>query len=360
MPGSSSAAVLAMKTIALVTLALTLLASAPLHVTLAAAGRARRAAAARPPDALDLSLRLPAAGRTEPAADRPAGTRLSQRDDRARVPDRRPGDRHADRSRGRPGRPRGPGDALSRIRRPVPHADRVSDPAGRCGDVRVDRRRRSGGWSPGTCGDDRRPRPAVRLPGRATGPGRGVVRASRPARAVGLSARTGPARRRCSCACAVSCERRRAAIVGRRPRPGRRRSSGSSSRPTSAWSFRTRDDQLFSSTVGDDVAFGPLNLGLAGRTRCGPASPKHSRKVGMTGQDDRVPFHLSGGEKRRAAIAGVLAMRPEVLAARRAVDVPRPARAAGVDPPHQRAAGNEADRLARPGPGPRHLFAGGR
>jgi cobalt/nickel transport system ATP-binding protein len=33
----------------------------------------------------------------------------------------------------------------------------------------------------------------------------------------------------------------------------------------------------------------------------------------MTGQDDRVPFHLSGGEKRRAAIAGVLAMHPEVL-----------------------------------------------
>jgi cobalt/nickel transport system ATP-binding protein len=33
----------------------------------------------------------------------------------------------------------------------------------------------------------------------------------------------------------------------------------------------------------------------------------------MTGQDDRVPFHLSGGEKRRAAIAGVLAMRPDVL-----------------------------------------------
>jgi cobalt/nickel transport system ATP-binding protein len=76
--------------------------------------------------------------------------------------------------------------------------------------------------------------------------------------------------------------------------------------------FQNSDDQLFSSTVGDDVAFGPLNLGL-------PADDVRTRvteslaQVGMTGQDDRVPFHLSGGEKRRAAIAGVLAMRPEIL-----------------------------------------------
>jgi cobalt/nickel transport system ATP-binding protein len=76
--------------------------------------------------------------------------------------------------------------------------------------------------------------------------------------------------------------------------------------------FQDSDDQLFSSTVGDDVAFGPLNLGLPPeevRTRVAEALGK----VGMTGQDDRVPFHLSGGEKRRAALAGVLAMRPEVL-----------------------------------------------
>jgi cobalt/nickel transport system ATP-binding protein len=76
--------------------------------------------------------------------------------------------------------------------------------------------------------------------------------------------------------------------------------------------FQNPDDQLFSSTVGEDVAFGPLNLGL-------PADEVRRRvkesldQVGMTGQDDRVPFHLSGGEKRRAAIAGVLAMRPDVL-----------------------------------------------
>jgi cobalt/nickel transport system ATP-binding protein len=76
--------------------------------------------------------------------------------------------------------------------------------------------------------------------------------------------------------------------------------------------FQNSDDQLFSSTVGDDVAFGPLNLGL-------PAEEVRERvaeslqRVGMAGQDDRVPFKLSGGEKRRAAIAGVLAMRPDVL-----------------------------------------------
>ena len=76
--------------------------------------------------------------------------------------------------------------------------------------------------------------------------------------------------------------------------------------------FQNPDDQLFSSTIGEDVAFGPLNLHLPAnevRTRVSEALDR----VGMTGQDDRVPFHLSGGEKRRAAIAGVLAMHPEVL-----------------------------------------------
>lgn len=76
--------------------------------------------------------------------------------------------------------------------------------------------------------------------------------------------------------------------------------------------FQNSDDQLFSSTVGDDVAFGPLNLGL-------PPAEVRSRvtesllRVGLEGFEPRVPFHLSGGEKRRAAIAGVLAMRPELL-----------------------------------------------
>jgi cobalt/nickel transport system ATP-binding protein len=76
--------------------------------------------------------------------------------------------------------------------------------------------------------------------------------------------------------------------------------------------FQNSDDQLFSSTVFDDVAFGPLNLNL-------PAADVKQRvvealdQVGLTANAERPPFHLSGGEKRRAAIAGVLAMRPPIL-----------------------------------------------
>jgi cobalt/nickel transport system ATP-binding protein len=76
--------------------------------------------------------------------------------------------------------------------------------------------------------------------------------------------------------------------------------------------FQNPDDQLFCSTVAEDVAFGPLNLGLSAdevRDRVAEAL----KRTGLNGQDDRVPFHLSGGEKRRAAIAGVLAMRPDIL-----------------------------------------------
>ena len=76
--------------------------------------------------------------------------------------------------------------------------------------------------------------------------------------------------------------------------------------------FQNSDDQLFNATVLDDVAFGPLNLGLSNeevRQRVTEAL----QRVGMAGQEARVPFHLSGGEKRRVALAGVLAMRPEVL-----------------------------------------------
>jgi cobalt/nickel transport system ATP-binding protein len=76
--------------------------------------------------------------------------------------------------------------------------------------------------------------------------------------------------------------------------------------------FQDSDDQLFCATVGDDVAFGPLNLGLQPaevRARVAEALGR----VGMAGQEGRVPLRLSGGEKRRVALAGVLAMRPEVL-----------------------------------------------
>jgi cobalt/nickel transport system ATP-binding protein len=76
--------------------------------------------------------------------------------------------------------------------------------------------------------------------------------------------------------------------------------------------FQNSDDQIFNATIFDDVAFGPLNLGL-------PADEVRQRvkealeRVGLAGAEERVPFHLSGGEKRRVALAGVLAMRPGVL-----------------------------------------------
>ena len=76
--------------------------------------------------------------------------------------------------------------------------------------------------------------------------------------------------------------------------------------------FQDSDDQLFEASVSADVAFGPLNLGLESeevRLRVAEALAE----VGMAGHEGRVPFHLSGGEKRRVALAGVLAMRPAVL-----------------------------------------------
>jgi len=76
--------------------------------------------------------------------------------------------------------------------------------------------------------------------------------------------------------------------------------------------FQNSDDQLFSTTLADDVAFGPLNLGVPAEEARRRAEQALAR-VGLAGFSARVPFHLSGGEKRRAAIAGVLAMQPEVL-----------------------------------------------
>lgn len=76
--------------------------------------------------------------------------------------------------------------------------------------------------------------------------------------------------------------------------------------------FQNPDDQLFSPTVAEDVAFGPLNTGATideAKARVAEALAA----VGMPNAGDRVPLQLSGGEKRRAALAGVLAMRPSVL-----------------------------------------------
>jgi cobalt/nickel transport system ATP-binding protein len=76
--------------------------------------------------------------------------------------------------------------------------------------------------------------------------------------------------------------------------------------------FQDPDDQLFMPTVGEDVAFGPLNLGL-GRDEVAARVEDALAAVRLTGAAGRAPHALSQGERRRAAIATVLAMRPELL-----------------------------------------------
>lgn|GEM_PF-39453 len=76
--------------------------------------------------------------------------------------------------------------------------------------------------------------------------------------------------------------------------------------------FQDPDDQIFSPTVAQDVAFGPMNLGLSEK-EIERRVKRALEMVRLTGYEDRAPHHLSGGEKKRVAIAGILAMKPEVL-----------------------------------------------
>ena len=91
--------------------------------------------------------------------------------------------------------------------------------------------------------------------------------------------------------------------------------------------FQDADDQLFMPTVEEDVAFGPLNMGL-------PADEVRARvRAALEAVDAlplaaRAPYRLSGGEKRAVAIAGVLAMAPSILV----LDEP----SAGLDPAARR------------------------
>lgn len=86
--------------------------------------------------------------------------------------------------------------------------------------------------------------------------------------------------------------------------------------------------QLFADTVHDDIAFGPKNMGLSGDE----LEERIKHAAYFSGLDesllDKSPFELSGGQKRRAALAGVVAMQPEVLI----LDEP----AAGLDPAGRR------------------------
>ncbi len=78
--------------------------------------------------------------------------------------------------------------------------------------------------------------------------------------------------------------------------------------------FQDPDDQLFSNTVSEDVAFGPIHMGL-GPDEVRERVESAISDVGLSGFGDRAPYHLSGGEKRRSAIATVLSMRPEIIVA---------------------------------------------
>jgi cobalt/nickel transport system ATP-binding protein len=91
--------------------------------------------------------------------------------------------------------------------------------------------------------------------------------------------------------------------------------------------FQDPDDQLFSPTVFEDVAFGPMYMGLE-LAEVKERVRTALEAVGMDEARDRVPHHLSGGEKKRVAIATVLAMDPEILV----LDEPT----AGLDPRSRR------------------------
>lgn len=76
--------------------------------------------------------------------------------------------------------------------------------------------------------------------------------------------------------------------------------------------FQDPDDQLFMPSVFDDVAFGPINMGLSdGEVR--ERVNSSLKKVGMPGFEDRFSHHLSFGEKKKISLASVLSMEPEIV-----------------------------------------------
>ena len=96
--------------------------------------------------------------------------------------------------------------------------------------------------------------------------------------------------------------------------------AGSAVTPETVWEARRRvglvfqdpDDQLFMTTVRQDVAFGPANYGLKG-SELDDRVQVALEAVGLATAADKAPHHLSVGEKRRIALATVLAMEPEIL-----------------------------------------------
>ncbi|WP_439331201.1 energy-coupling factor ABC transporter ATP-binding protein [Methanocella conradii] len=92
--------------------------------------------------------------------------------------------------------------------------------------------------------------------------------------------------------------------------------------------FQRSDDQLFAPTVLDDVMFGPLNMGMSVEEARATAIDA-LKAVGALGLENKVPAYLSGGQKRLICIAGVLAMKPKVIA----MDEPT----SDLDPQHSEA-----------------------
>ena len=92
--------------------------------------------------------------------------------------------------------------------------------------------------------------------------------------------------------------------------------------------FQDSESQLFMPTVLEDVAFGPLNHGLSPQKAAARAMAA-LQQVGMAAVAGKAPYHLSAGEKKRVAIAGILAVDPDILV----LDEPT----TFLDPPGQRA-----------------------
>ncbi|HEY1497542.1 MAG TPA: ABC transporter ATP-binding protein [Candidatus Solibacter sp.] len=92
--------------------------------------------------------------------------------------------------------------------------------------------------------------------------------------------------------------------------------------------FQDSESQLFMPTVLEDVAFGPLNHGMS-PAKAAERALIALEQVGMAGAAGKAPYHLSAGQKKRVAIAGILAVDPEILV----LDEPT----TFLDPPGQRA-----------------------
>jgi len=92
--------------------------------------------------------------------------------------------------------------------------------------------------------------------------------------------------------------------------------------------FQDPEDQLFRPTVLEDVSFGPLQAGLS-KAEAEARAKAALTQVGIQDGWTRAPYHLSGGEKQRVALAGILAVQPEVLI----LDEPT----THLDPPARRA-----------------------